>query len=297
MLMSDLLFCGASAGWRRFAPFALTARGSLPVLGAAFWLSTTAVAAPLASESFEGDLTGPLSGQAGGGGWNGSWTAPGNVTRADVVDTTSSPMSFAVTGGGLVSGGSRALEVQLSGPAASQLCGARTLATPIAQTFYVGYLVRYHAGTGWSGNNTFTLHLSTSASATTTLNFGLRGGQFVIRSGTGTPVSGASTGGPVANGTDYYLVCLLNWSGSAFTNANLWLNPAADDDTATPNGDAVLNGLTQSVITHVFFRQAALEADDVLRADEIRIGTAWSDVVPPGGPTNPPPSGRWHGAQ
>ena len=32
-----------------------------------------------------------------------------------------------------------------------------------------------------------------------------------------------------------------------------------------------------------------LEADDVLRVDEIRIGTAWSDVVPPGA-TNPPPS-------
>ena len=40
-------------------------------------------------------------------------------------------------------------------------------------------------------------------------------------------------------------------------------------------------------ITHIFFRQAVLDADDILRADEIKIGTAWSDVVPSAGPAIP----------
>jgi len=75
-----------------------------------------------------------------------------------------------------INGATRAFEVQLSGAAASQLVGVRTLASPNSQTFYVGYLVRHHAGAAWAGaNNTFTLHLGTNNSSTTTLNFGIRG--------------------------------------------------------------------------------------------------------------------------
>ena len=82
----------------------------------------------------------------------------------------------------------------------------------------------------------------------------------------------------------------VNWSGSAFTNANMWLNPNYGDDIATPNGDVSLTvPTTFAQVTHVFFRHAALVAGDVVQADEIKIGNAWSDVVPPGA-TNPPPS-------
>ena len=138
-----------------------------------------------------------------------------------------------------VNGATRALEVQLSGLPASQFAGVRTLATPIAETFYVGYLVRYQAGAAWAGaNNTFTLHLGTNSTSTTTLNFGLAGGrdgprdnnEFVLRYGTGAPVTGASTGGQLVNGTDYFLVARMNWNGRLFTSANMWLNPSAIDD-------------------------------------------------------------------
>jgi hypothetical protein len=40
-----------------------------------------------------------------------------------------------------------------------------------------------------------------------------------------------------------------------------------------------LSGFSQSAVTHVFFRHAALETDDVMRADEIKIGTTWNDVM------------------
>jgi hypothetical protein len=297
-IMYTMKFRLESAVWRSLNSFSRAFRFPMLVMGLTFLLATIAPAAPFASETFESYSPGSLSSQTGGGtGWTGNWTAPGNVTRAEVVDTTGNPLSFTSAGGALINGASRALEVQLSGTAASQLAGVRTLATPVAQTFYAGYLVRHHAGVAWAGaNNTFTLHLGTNSSSTATLNFGIRGdtspaNEFIIRYGTSAPVGGASTGGQIVTGTNYYLVARVNYSGGAFTSANLWLNPAADDDTATPNGDASLSGFSfANPISHVFFRQAVLDADDVLRADEIRIGTAWSDVVPSGGPTNPPPS-------
>jgi hypothetical protein len=295
--MRKLKFRVVSATCRRVLSTQFNLRVFPLWLGA--WMSAPLVshAALLASESFESYAPGALSSQTGGGtGWTGNWTAPGNVTRADVVDTTGNPLDFTPAGGAPINGATRAFEVQLSGAPSSQLAGVRTLASAISQTFYVGYLVRYHAGAAWaSGNNTFTLHLGTNATQTGTLNFGIRGdagggNEFIMRFGTGGPVSGASTGGQLVTGTDYYLVARVNYSGGTFTSANLWLNPTASDNTDTPNGDASLTGLSfTNPITHVFFRQAVLEADDVLRADEIRIGTAWSDVVPPGA-TNPPPS-------
>ena len=254
--------------------------------------SPSAFANLLASETFESYPAGPLSGQNGGTGWTGGWTAPGAVVRADVVDTTGTPMTFTPAGAlTTVNGATRALEVQLSGAPSSQFAGVRTLAAPISETFYVGYLVRYQAGAAWaSGNNTFTLHLGTNSSSTTTLNFGLRGdagapgnrNEFVLRYGTGAPVTGASTGGQVVNGTDYFLVARMNYASGLFTSANMWLNPSAIDDVDTPSGDASLTFTTSfaNPVSHIFFREAVLDADDVLRADEIRIGTTWGDVVP-----------------
>jgi hypothetical protein len=104
----------------------------------------------------------------------------------------------------------------------------------------------------------------------------------VIRYGTGGPVSGASTGGDLVNDTAYYLVARVNWDGSAFASANMWLNPSVSDDVDTPSGDASVTLTTPfaNPITHIFFRQAVLDANDILRADAITLGTAWTDVVP-----------------
>jgi len=253
---------------------------------------TLALASTIAQETFEGYTLGPLSGQGGGTGWTGNWTAPGAVVRADVVDTASNPLVYSVPGGGLINGATRALEVQLSGAPASQFAGVRTLATPLAQTFFVGYSVRYTSDptktfTDWAGgNNTFTLHLGTNATATTVFNFGLRGNttvgsdEFIMRYATGTPVTGASTGGQLVPGTDYYLVAQLNWDGAAFTSANMWLNPTYTDNVDTPAGDAALTFTAFSnPITSIFWREAVLDPDDVLRADNLTLGTAWGDVV------------------
>jgi len=109
----------------------------------------------------------------------------------------------------------------------------------------------------------------------------------VIRYATGGQVAGARRGAQLTNDTTYYLVCRMNWDGSAFTSANLWVNPGFTDDVDTPAGGASLSGFSSLPITHLFFREAVLEANDILQADEIKMGTAWTDVVPPTGPPIP----------
>jgi hypothetical protein len=249
-------------------------------------------ASTIAQETFEGYTLGALSGQGGaGGGWSGAWGAPGAATRADVVNAS---MRYSVPGGGTINGAANALEVQLlSGQTGNQIAGARQLSSAISETFYVGFMSRFVTSTlfgtnsEWSGgNNTFALHLGTNSSSTTTLNFGLRGGavdEFMIRYATLTPVAGASTGGNLVNDTDYYLVAEVNWDSglSAFTAAKMWLNPTVSDNVDTPLGDAALDFADFSnPITHLFWRQAALQNDDILRADNLILGTSWADVVP-----------------
>lgn len=276
------------------------ARTILSVFGAAVLLALPAPAHAtiLASESFEGYTLGPLNGQGGGAlnGWAGNWEPSISNPRAEVIDSSSKPLTYAVPGGEIIGGGTRALEVQLTGAATAVIAARRQLAAPLAQTFYVGYLLRYTPGDDqgtWAGaNNTFTLHLGTNSTQTGTLNFGLRGNgaagsdEFLIRFATGGPVTGASTGGQLENGRDYYLVAKVVHDGTAFTSAYLWLDPTATDETDTPEGDARLTGFSSPPITHLFWREAVLDANDILRADEVKIGTTFNDVVPL--PASPP---------
>ena len=129
--MRKLKFRVVSATCRRVLSHQFNLRVFPLWLGA--WMSAPLVchASLVASESFESYAPGALSSQTGGGtGWTGNWTAPGNVTRAEVVDTTSNPAGLSRPAGGApINGATRALEVQLSGAATSQLAGVRTLAS------------------------------------------------------------------------------------------------------------------------------------------------------------------------
>ncbi len=80
----------------------------LPLL-LGFWLAlhTSGSAAPLATETFETYSTGALSGQGGGTGWAANW----GTSTANVVDTTSNPLSYAVIGGTTINGQTRAVQM------------------------------------------------------------------------------------------------------------------------------------------------------------------------------------------
>ena len=60
----------------------------------------------------------------------------------------------------------------------------------------------------------------------------------------------------------------------------MWLNPSADGETAKPSGDAAISGFSSGPITHIVWRQAVMDPDDILRVDATEMGTAFSDVVP-----------------
>src|ERR1035437_7831534 len=257
-------------------------------------LPGAASASVIASDDFEAYAAGvTVVGDAGGVGWTGTWTQDGGGNpRATVIDTTGSPMSFTVPGGDIINGATRALEIQLTGSGSSQPAARRQLAVPLAQTFYVGYLVRYvpgNASATWAGgNNTFTMYLSDTSTDTSVLNFGLRGGvtpkqDFMMRFGNGGPPAGAYiTNSVIATNQDYYLVCKMVWSGSAYTNAIMWTNPPVNGETLLPGGNASLGGFTQGAVNYLFWREASLDANDILRVDQLTVGTTWADVVPAG---------------
>jgi hypothetical protein len=270
-----------------------------PILGIASILlllsNLTAQGSAIADDSFESYEPAPgnsLVGQDGGGGWAGPWQAgTGNI--ADVVDTTSDPLTFTPPGGSLIHGGARAVEVQGT---VNMVVATRAFATPLPDTLYVAYLVRTTAGV-WDGFNTFSLHLSDSDSNTGSLNFGLRSGtdgesvanHFMVRTGTGGPVAGAAIGGHVQTGTTYYLVARLSKLDSAgspsatFDRIEMWLNPGPDARETAPNGDARLQ-LTSgglSTISHLLIRAAAMQGDDRAQLDELVVASDWPfELIP-----------------
>ena len=235
-----------------------------------------------------------LAGKNGGSGWGGAWSATeAAATKATVIDVSGNPLSFTPAGGQPLAGGNQALEVKLdTGAAGNHRAGARQLASPLQQTFYAGYLFRYDGMDFAGGNNTFTLHLSDSATNQNSFNFGVRGNtaavppavgpqEFIVRSGTGTPVAGAFGGGDLVNGKEYYLLAKLTYSGTNYDQIDVWVDPAANP--GAPNLTLALpagTGLTQ--INHVFFRQAANQAsDDVFVADRLVLGQGVSDLLVP----------------
>jgi hypothetical protein len=256
-----------------------------------------AEAAIIANDTFAYATGIDLAGNNGGSGWAGAWSATESAaTKATIIDVSGNPLSFTPAGGQPMSGGNQALEVKLdTGMSGNNRAGARQLASPLQQTFYAGYLFRYD-GTDFGGsNNTFTLHLSDSASNQTSFNFGVRGNtpgsatappaggpqEFVVRSGTGNPVTGAFGGGDLINGKEYFLLAKLTYSGTNYDQIDVWVDPPVNP--GAPNLTLSLpagTGLTQ--INHVFFRQAANQAsDDIFIADRLVLGQFLSDLIVP----------------
>jgi hypothetical protein len=254
-------------------------------------------AAIVANDTFAYATGTDLAGQNGGSGWAGAWSATETAaTKATIIDVSGNPLSFTPVGGQAIAGGNQALEVKLdTGMSGNNRAGARQLASPLQQTFYAGYLFRYDGTDFGGGNNTFTLHLSDSATNQSSFNFGVRGNtpgsatappaggpqEFVVRSGTGTPVAGAFGGGDLVNGKEYFLLAKLTYSGTNYDQIDVWVDPPVNP--GTPNLTLSLaagTGLTQ--INHVFFRQAANQAsDDVFVADGLVIGQSLSDLIVP----------------
>jgi hypothetical protein len=247
-------------------------------------------AAVIATDSFESyppGTGGSLIGQDGEAGWAGPWL-PGSGNTADVVDTSGNPLEYTPEVGPIIHGSDRAVEVFGT---ANVVTAARELETPLTETFYVMYLVRTTGGS-WGGNNTLSIHLADTASNTSTLNFGIRAApdgesqinHFMVRTATGAPVVEAAAGGFVEPDTTYCLVARLsqldandNPTGT-YDRIEMWINPDSDSPGDLPSGDARLQlagGAGHGTISHVLVRAAALQGDDFIQFDELRLSTDW----------------------
>jgi len=267
---------------------------NLVVLMLALSHAPVASAQVIASDDFETYTAGVnnLQGGAGGSGWAAGWLAPVGSTGASVVDTTGNPLSITPSGGSLISGGTRAGQgySTVLGGAGNNVATARALSSGLTGSFYVSYLLRYeNSGSGnYDANNTFSLHLSSTATSTASMNFGIRGAvlagdvdTFMVRSGTGTPAAGASITNALVTDSTYLLVAQLIYSGNnTYDTINMWVNPAAN----TPGTPTVTLSLAAGAglgqINHVFFRSAANTADDLYQFDNLILGRTWADVVP-----------------
>lgn len=241
-------------------------------------LPTPGSAALIAEDSFYTG-GGTLNGRNGGSGWAGAWVTNGLGNLATCVDSTEGSLHFTPAGGATILGGSEAVDI--SGTVNNPVV-YRQLASAQNGTFYVAYLLRQVAGS-WGGNNTFSVHLADSGVNTGTLNFGIRGGaDFMVRSGTGAPLAGDGTGTLTPN-TTYYLVARLSKPGgsSTYDQIDMWVNPRVASSNS-PNVTLTLtNGTGLASISHLFLRAAAMDAADVVRVDELKVGANWLDVLTP----------------
>jgi hypothetical protein len=233
-----------------------------------------------------------LAGQNGGHGWASAWQ-PGTGNVATVTDTADDPLFFTAPGGQVVDGNARAVNVSGAVNAVTVL---RQVEGVLPDSFYASYLLRMRSGQ-WGGNNTFSIHFSNSSQNTTSLNFGIRAApdgeslfnHFMVRNATGGPVVGAAGGGVVELDKTYYLVARVSkldadgGPSGTYDRIELWIDPGAGALEALPQGDARLQmaaGAGLATITHILVRAAALQGDDLIQFDELRISSQWPFEIP-----------------
>ncbi len=243
----------------------------------------------IASESF--NTPGALAGSVGGVGWAGAWTQ-----STDDVNTNSTIVSGAnLTAAGQMGGAGAAEVGAVTGTGATtQEIAARPFAAALTGTVYVGVLLKTTSGAwGAASNNTLSFFLSNGTTNTGALNFGIRGstadlGMFMGRSGTAAPLlANTIAGSTVSPNTDYYLVAKISQTGAGvaadWDKIDIWLNPVGSTELAAQASltTAADGGLT--TLTHFLARSSVLDrasgTEDIIRWDELKIGSAWSDVV------------------
>jgi len=251
----------------------------------------------VAQDTYEGYSLGPVAGQGGGAvnGWAGDWTTPAGI--ADVIDTTSSPLTYYT-----INGATRAVQNAGSAANSGQVTASRQLGAPFTSSFYVGFLLQYSGTSVFDGNDTFSLYMSDGASATggNALTVGVRGtasnGEltFMVRKGTGNPVDGGFTvlpAGSFSAGETHLLVAQYVWDGLNYSTINGWLDPVGDPVAPQVTETLVDPTTGKSSIGYAFFRNYDNNNDgaspnDFWTVDNLVIGESWMDVVPVPEPTS-----------
>ncbi len=219
-----------------------------------------------------------LVGEDGGTGWLGPWLGDGAVSGITGVSL------FYDTGAGFMETES-ALEITGN----NDLTLSRDLESEITDDFYLSFLVSFAAGS--IGANDFVawwLNTQNGPNVGLKTDEGPLGEDLMIRSGdhnTATVWSATQ----VAIGSTYLVVVRFGKStldpGDNYDTYSLWVNPSAEDE---ENPEVVLNATIDATgVSRIGMRSVNLSVDDQILFGALRMGTAWSDVVPvdsePGG--------------
>jgi hypothetical protein len=237
--------------------------------------AVSAHAALIASEDFEDENTGALNGQGAGadGGFDGTWSA---IAEVAVVG---SALNYA---NGVVAsdGGSQALQVSF--PNADIVDGlfSRTFTPAQSETVYLSFLFREIANPAF-GTDFIQVGFENANPAQPLASVLRRNGTYQVRSGTSS-TSGGTVGSTVADFETHLFVLKAEKdpAGGNYNKVSLFIDPDSLTEPGSPTEVSTANGglAAAGLLTA---RSAFHAAGDTVQLDNIRIGTAWSDVVTP----------------
>jgi len=253
-------------------------------------LPRPATASIIASDNFDAyTSTKALAGQgATGYGWSGGWTANAGATLNGVVTDSfgTTDMDYTPVGGTLIPGGTNSVDLTSGGSGTPVV--ARQLFLPQTGTFYAACAVRFETGNVNTGDMFGFCLNNDPASMAAGVNIGYYGNPttgnlFFVRAGINTPTDGTTVSS--RNGIHYLVVKVEKTGTGNYNKVTLWTDPAAGDDTKSPNGDFQLTtDLGISSIQQVGIFGQNLDSGDRCRVDSLALATTFADLMGPAGP-------------
>jgi len=234
----------------------------------------------IAADSFEDYSTGNITGNNSGSGWAAAWQAGSSSSQAQIIDVSSSPLSYTDSASNTISGGDRAIKIDKNHNEAAK----RTLSQSYDDTvIYASMLIQFN---GSQNNNDFLANWIESSTYTKAPNFGIKmnqgGGSGTADFFTRTKSGKEKYATNLTSGQTYFLVMKLWKTGnesSPYDRAELWVNPSTLENEPASSTSTSSAASAIKNFTHIGFRSVYLESTDSVIIDRIIYGTSWEDVV------------------
>jgi len=254
----------------------------LPVVLASLALSCAAHAALMVDESYQNYTAGVVTDNTIAGNALGISTANLRLVgsaNATVEIVNGTAMTY--TGGSIsVDGGSQYLKISSSQadlPATTLGATLSTPMNPVNGSFYMSFLYRYDGS--YTGGEvalaSFTANATTQPGSDAWLGSGSQ--SFFARTSVGS-ATGLGAAGSVVNNTTYFMVAKYTSNGTAWTGADLWLNPTSST-LGTPTASTAVGSSTTVMGALLPFAQG-LDSNDSFQIDRLQISTTLTDVIP-----------------
>lgn len=209
-------------------------------------------------------------------GWTDSGWFDGTDSRFGVISPTPS-FSYQIAGGGLLSGGDRAILLATAPePTPTNLLTYRTF-SPQSTTLYFSFLVRPQT----IGTGSDSIEFRIGDGNLPKIAFRPSGSNGTITPWLLTPSeSGMGIGNALQAGQTYFIVVRLQKISASGFVVGAWINPMATETTPT---SSLGNVFTSAPISRIGFKISSTDIGgptSAIAIDEFRLGYLWEDVVP-----------------